>query len=200
MTRKLARSSAVLLGAVLLTTGTMAAPALAAEIDGTGGNDTLRGTKAADVMRGFGGHDDLDGRGGDDELIGGRGANSLIGRGGDDVLRSGPDRAGDRTHFLFGGPKNDTGYGGRGHDFMNGGRGHDAFWGRSGRDSAHPGPGRDVIRLGKGRDYVDSLTHDGSIDVFYCGPGDDVIGYLAETPDPLDEFHGCETVVAEVPS
>lgn len=53
---------------------------------GTGGDDTLHGTKNADTLKGLGGDDLLNGAGGDDTLIGGAGDNTMNGGTGDDHI------------------------------------------------------------------------------------------------------------------
>lgn len=81
-----------------------------------------------------------------------------------------------------------------------GATGDDTFSGRTGGDGFSPGKGRDFIRMGKGNDFAEVSTRDNDIDVFYCGPGNDRIDYLLKRVDPRDEFHGCETVTAKLPS
>jgi Ca2+-binding RTX toxin-like protein len=84
------------LGALVL-----AAPALAARIDGTGGDDRLTGTRGADRMSGFKGNDRLAGRGGADRMFGNSGRDRLDGGAGRDRLRggSGDDRLVARDGF-----------------------------------------------------------------------------------------------------
>lgn len=52
----------------------------------TGGNDTLVGTNAGELIDGLAGNDTIDGQGGDDTLIGNAGSDTLIGGSGDDTL------------------------------------------------------------------------------------------------------------------
>lgn len=59
-------------------------------VEGTEGNDVLRGTRGPDILCGFGGNDRLYGFGGDDVLLGGDGQDRLFGGWGDDVLDGGP--------------------------------------------------------------------------------------------------------------
>ncbi|MFK7734392.1 MAG: calcium-binding protein [Pirellulaceae bacterium] len=80
-------------------------------LNGTRGNDDLRGGSGDDVLNGGRGSDDLRGGSGDDVLRGGLGHDDLRGGSGDDVLS--------------GGRGNDELRGGSGNDFLNGGRGDD---------------------------------------------------------------------------
>jgi RTX calcium-binding nonapeptide repeat (4 copies) len=64
----------------------------AVRINGTAGNDTLRGGARADTLDGKGGDDRLFGAGGNDVLVGGRGNDLLVGGIGADTFRCGPGR------------------------------------------------------------------------------------------------------------
>jgi hypothetical protein len=64
----------------------IALPALAFNIAGTRGNDTLRGTASADRIDGRGGNDRLYGLAGNDVLVGGAGRDFLAGGPGNDRL------------------------------------------------------------------------------------------------------------------
>ena len=112
MKNRMIRALAV---AALLTAG-LAAPAMAAVINGTGGSDVLIGTARADTIRGYAGNDVLRGRGGADHLYGGRGADRLYG--GKDLR---PDLLSGRSgndHFYVRG--RDTVYAGAGNDVIHG--------------------------------------------------------------------------------
>jgi peroxidase len=73
-------------------------------IGGDDDNNTLKGTKGADLVIGFGGNDRLKGFKGDDDLYGGEGRDRLYGGHGDDIIN-----------------------GGEGNDLLFGGRGSDIF-------------------------------------------------------------------------
>ena len=89
---------------------------------GEGGNDSLRGGAAGDLLDGGSGNDTARGAGGDDSLLGQQGNDRLFGGGGDDSLAggSGSDR-------LFGGSGEDTLSGGGGSDTLSGGSAADVF-------------------------------------------------------------------------
>lgn len=80
-------------------------------IEGSTGNDILRGGRRDDVICGGLGNDTIRGGAGDDILRGGLGNDTLRGDSGDD--------------YLFGGPGNDNMLGGPGDDSLVGGRGRD---------------------------------------------------------------------------
>ena len=136
-------------------------------IDGTSGDDELRGTPRADVINGgagddtiYGraGNDQLNGEEGDDELFGGSGHDSLDGGAGDDVLHGGAgnDRldGGDGDDVLNGGAGRDVLNGGAGDDVLNGGAGQDVLTGGAGDDVLNGGAGADVLNGGEGDDVL----------------------------------------------
>lgn len=180
-------------GVLILGGAVFAAPVLADVVNGTEGDDTLRGTGSADDINGFRGSDSLKGLGGHDDLRGGRGWDVMKGHAGADYMYAGPDRTRD-FNDMYGGRGADVGYGSRSNDWMDGGRGPDTFYGRGNSDYATPGKGRDVVRFGKGNDGIWVLTHDGVVDHIFCGPGDDYVSYSEDTPDPKDKLHNCEEV------
>jgi uncharacterized repeat protein (TIGR01451 family) len=89
-------------------------------IVGTPGNDTLVGTRKADIIAPLGGNDVVFGGGGNDAICASTGADRLFGGAGSDSLAGGRGR--DRL------------FGGAGNDFLNGGRGHDKCRGGPGTD------------------------------------------------------------------
>ena len=177
-----------------LVTGGLAAGALAlaatglavaSDIDGTRGNDTLRGTARADRIEGRAGNDIIKGLGGDDTLLGGPG---------NDIMQGGGDLGED---LMFGGVGRDQAYGGKGRDGMYGGPGSDTFVGGPGRDTGDV-RGHDHVFLGAGRDYM-TLLHDDGVSAFIdCGPGRDLITYLVSR-DTRDHLVNCEVVRVETP-
>jgi trimeric autotransporter adhesin len=66
---------------------------MAAALQSTEGDDTIRGFGGADTVSGGGGHDILEGLGGDDVLLGGSGNDRLSGGAGNDRLEAGADGA-----------------------------------------------------------------------------------------------------------
>jgi Ca2+-binding RTX toxin-like protein len=95
--------------AAALPDANAADPALAANVFGTAGNDTLNGGANADQIFGLGGNDTLNGRAGNDFLFGGEGNDTLTGGTGDDQLfgEAGDDRlvwsTGDGSDLIEGG-------------------------------------------------------------------------------------------------
>ena len=144
-----------------------AGPTLAADIEGTRGDDVLNGTSELDVIKGRQGADELFGRGGHDQLNGGRGSDLLVGGPGLDVLRD-PAYVDYRQHFIT-----DA-------DRFLGGRGHDAIYAGI-NDVVHAGRGNDVVITAGGR----NLT-------IFCGPGVDEVHYWPELPQ---ETHDCEQLI-----
>lgn len=130
---------------------------------GGGGNDTITGNDAANVLRGDGGDDDLFGGDGHDSLFGGTGHDRLEGGRGNDVLEGGDGvdwlfgMAGNDT--LRGNAQNDTLFGGVGDDTLSGGSGSDVIHGQDGDDWVSGGTGIDEMHGGDGIDTVD-FTYD----------------------------------------
>jgi len=112
----------MLLG-VVLAFALIATTALAANMRGGPGDDTLNGTPGNDRIAGFGGNDTLNGLAGDDRLRGGKGDDTLNGGDGDDKLK-----------------------GGKGADHLNGDAGDDLI------DARGDGQTADVITCGDGTD------------------------------------------------
>jgi hypothetical protein len=90
--RRLAGVASVLAAAVLaLAGGARTQPLLAQRlVQGTNGNDVLRGGPRGDTLEGLGGNDRLYGRAGPDRLYGGAGNDRLFGGPGNDKLAGGP--------------------------------------------------------------------------------------------------------------
>jgi Ca2+-binding RTX toxin-like protein len=145
----------------------VAGPTLAANIDGTSGDDVLKGTHELDVIKARQGDDELYGREGHDRLNGGRGSDLLVGGSGLDVLRD-PAYVDYKQHYIT-----DA-------DRFFGGRGHDAIFAGI----------NDVVRAGAGNDVV--ITAGGRNLVIFCGPGDDEVQYWPVLPD---EAHDCERLI-----
>jgi Ca2+-binding RTX toxin-like protein len=172
----------------------LTATAQAKQIDGTPGNDRIRGSRQADTINGLAGDDQIGaGRGadivngneGNDRIWGGRGPDQLHGGIGDDRIwgheGNDTDFGEDGNDLMGGGPGDDKQYGGPGNDTIYAGRGRDESWGEAGDDTlwalarkdVH---GRDdtladVLHGGEGNDTF--KTRDGEADVIDCGPGVD---------------------------
>jgi hypothetical protein len=118
--------------------------ALAAEINGTAGDDTLNGTPRPDLIFGYGGNDTINGLGGLDELWGGPGSDVAYGRGQNDTLQGE-----DGNDTLSGGPGDDELRGGDGVDVLTGGDNDDRLYDGNGnaaeRDRFNCGPGVDTV-------------------------------------------------------
>ena len=111
--------------------------ALAAVVNGTGGDDRRVGTGGADTIQGFGGGDTVRALDGKDEVSGGEGNDTP-----------------------YGGSYADKMYGGNGHDEIYGGRGND-FISSVGDDSS-----RDFVDCGPGTDTANQMPDSGVGDTF----------------------------------
>lgn len=94
------------------------------------GNDTIRGTDAANILRGGPGDDDITGYGGQDQLYGDADQDQLYGGNDADTLFGGEGM--DR---LDGGADPDTLHGDNGPDTLLGGTGNDKMYGDAGTDT-----------------------------------------------------------------
>lgn len=140
-----------------------------------GGNDTIIGSSAAELLNGNQGDDRISGEGNFDTIRGGKDNDSLYGNSGEDLLFG--DLGED---FLEGGNDNDTIYGGKDNDVLIGQEGNDILLGDLGSDTLIGGEGRDVFVLREPESPNDSTTEDFIIDF---NPFFDRIGL----PDNLDE-------------
>jgi Ca2+-binding RTX toxin-like protein len=142
-----------------------------ADIDGTDGNDTLKGGAGNDLFYCDDGNDRAYGLNGDDVLYGGIGSDRLYGGPGDDSLLA--DYDGRDFSRPPTGRGDDYLSGGSGNDFLGGNSGDDTLLGGAGRDHLGGDYGRDVLRGGSGND---SLSRDpaGELDrLVHGGPGID---------------------------
>jgi hypothetical protein len=76
-------------------------------INGSQGDDIIRGFDGGDTILGNAGDDNIGGDDGNDVIFGGLGADSLHGRDGNDILLAGPDLP-DAGQLVFGSDDNDT--------------------------------------------------------------------------------------------
>ena len=154
---------------------------IAGDVDLGAGEDTYRGRgdgSVAGVIRGEGGQDTLIGSDADDVIAGGADFDTIRGRGGDDSLLAGTDSSGDN---LFGGAGDDTIaaadgdaqiYAGAGEDLVDGGAGDDTIYGGADADDM-TGLGGDDLVLGNTGD--DFLTGGTGNDTVQGGQGDDTV-------------------------
>ncbi|MFN7308651.1 MAG: hypothetical protein ACK5TQ_19045, partial [Acetobacteraceae bacterium] len=134
----------------------------------TGGNDSVLGVAAADLLNGLSGNDTMDGAGGDDVVWGGDG---------DDILRGGN---GNDTLISWDG--NDTMLGGDGDDFIEG-YANDFIDGGAGNDTIQGWWSSETIAAGPGDDWI------------YFAGGNDSFTYIAGTGnDTLDGDYGSDTL------
>jgi Ca2+-binding RTX toxin-like protein len=133
-----------------------------ATLVGTQGNNTIRGTRRADVIVAKGGNDRINGRGGNDRICGGGGADTMNGAAG-----------GDRVS------------GGSGADLLIGGSGNDILRGHGGMDVLRGGDGGDAL---DGGDAVDVCTQDAGVGTMVnCETADLSVAVSAPVnPDPVD--------------
>ncbi|MBA4718350.1 MAG: HYR domain-containing protein [Nitrosopumilus sp.] len=99
-------------------------------IEGTLGNDKLKGTNGNDLIFGLDGNDKINGKKGNDCIYGGDGNDYINGHHGDDEI-----------------------YGGNGNDKISGHKGDDKLFGDAGNDKIRGGYGDDVIDGGDDYDY-----------------------------------------------
>ncbi|MBS7791770.1 phosphatase PAP2 family protein [Roseococcus sp. SDR] len=155
------------------------------DIWGFGGNDTLIGGLAADILRGGSGHDELFGDAGADLLLGEDGQDTLRGGDGDDTLDGGAGHdvlvGGAGDDLLLGAAGQDTLTGGEGHDTLDGGDGHDQLAGGEGHDQLSGGVGQDTLTGDAGDDTLDGgdghdqLTGGAGQDQLFGGAGQDTL-------------------------
>jgi len=172
-----------------------------------GGNDTIHGTKAPDVIvagggndrvAGLGGNDRICGGPGDDTIDGGKGVDRVAGEGGDDTITGdkGPDT-------LDGGAGDDYANGEKGSDNVDGGAGNDVLLGDKGNDSVQGGDGDDRIEGGPGDEKAleggpgtDTIFGGAGSDNANGGDGDgDIVSGDAGT-DSLDGGPGARDIVS----
>ncbi|EGK86077.1 calcium-binding protein [Microcoleus vaginatus PCC 9802] len=114
-----------------------------------GGDDTVAGSTANDLIFGNEGEDIITGYFGNDSLLGGKGKDLIGGGDGNDSLNGGLD--GDMLLGLGG---NDILLGGKGNDFLVSGNGNDTLVGGLGRDFLAGFDDNNSIKLGGSNLYV----------------------------------------------
>ncbi|RWR33365.1 calcium-binding protein [Sinirhodobacter populi] len=184
-------------------------------IDGTSGDDDLRGAAGNDTLSGLAGNDLLMGGMGNDLLLGGDGKDTLWGDAGNDTLEGG---TGDDLLYggsgndlllgwtgrdtLWGGAGNDTLWGGPDDDFLFGDEGDDLIFGEDGNDALFGWLGKDTLWGGNGNDTLfgeqddDFLFGDAGDDLLLGGEGNDALfGWLGK--DTLWGGDGNDTLLGE---
>ena len=143
------------------------APAVGMVLKGTAGDDTIVGTRFADLITCGAGDDVVRGGGGNDVINCGPGNDRIDGGAGNDRISGGPGN--DR---ISGGPGNDRISGGSGSDRISGGSGSDRISGGSGKDRISGGSGSDTLKGGSGND---TLRGNAGKDRLFGGPGRDLL-------------------------
>ena len=168
----------------------------APDIDGTAGNDSLRGTPFDEMITGLAGNDTLDGKGGDDVLIGGDGNDTYgvdsvrddvqeLAGGGTDTVRAsvGYTLGANLENLVLTGSANFRGNGNglantitgnSGGNTLRGGGANDVLKGLGGNDTLDGGTGGDRMFGGTGND---TFVVDGRADrvVEVRGQGNDLV-------------------------
>lgn len=146
------------------------------KIEGTPGDDNIKGTTASELILGKAGNDKIKGGGGHDCIIGGGGNDYIKGGSGNDIItgNAGNDK-------IKGGSGYDVIRGGLGDDNIDGGSGNDTIYGHSGEDKIKGGNGDDLIYGGKGNDKIkggsghDDLRGQAGNDNIKGGSGNDTL-------------------------
>jgi Ca2+-binding RTX toxin-like protein len=179
------------------------------DIDGTFGDDVMRGTPLNDDISGKSGDDVIHGDAGADHITGGINYYTIFGGDGNDYISGdgGFDAllGGAGSDDLYGGLGKDDIRGGDGndyrsdvawHDFLPGNHGNDEMFGGDGKDDMN---GDDVVYGDSGNDKVSGFDGDDTLfggdgqDVMHGGRGDDVMNGGAGD-DVLRGAHGDYTL------
>lgn len=167
----------------------LTAPAYAATITGTAGNDDLTGTSSADTIRALAGDDVVHAYGGHDVLRGGTGSDLLFGGAAGDKIHGGGGS--DQSHGQYGADLIVDDRGIR-VDLLYGGPGPDHIFANH-YDQVYAGPGDDEIsaiypgaaRTAPTRTPPLRMT-------IHCGTGYDRVTF--NQPHPGVKLYGCEKV------
>lgn len=194
------------------------------DLNGTAGDDVIRGTGVIDRLQGFDGDDQLIGLDGDDVLDGGSGADLLLGQAGNDrylvddltdrvieMANQGEDRVESRIDYTLGDHVEeltllDAGVRGTGNildnrlsgndrdNVLRGLAGVDVVDGGDGADRLFGGDGVDTLDGGRGDDLLDGGA---GMDTLTGGAGDDVF-HVDDAADVVieDAGDGHDTVVS----
>ncbi|MCI0753863.1 calcium-binding protein [Teichococcus vastitatis] len=187
--------------------------ALANQMVGGLGDDTVRGNAGSDLLYGdgvdenapAGGVDFVDGGADDDTLYGGGGNDTILGGFGNDRLFGGAGNdlltAGDGNDELEGGDGVDQLVASLGDDILRGGAGADDLIASGGNDQLFGGEGDDTMDGGTGADAMsgdagnDTLAGRGGTDTISGGEGDDLLDG-GEDNDSISGGNGNDTLIA----
>lgn len=136
-------------------------------VEGTEGNDKLKGSVKHDLILAKGGNDKIDSSSSADCVVGGDGDDDIRSESGDDIII-----AGDGNDKIKSGSGNDVIYGGSGDDNIDGGTGEDIIYGDSGDDNIDAGSDDDLVYAGAGNDKISGGT---GVDNLYGEEGNDQI-------------------------
>ena len=134
------------------------------EINGTDGNDTLKGIDSVDIIHGGAGADRITANGGDDIVSGGDGSDRITGY--------------DGNESIFGGADDDLINGNAGDDLLSGDSGNDEIRGGAGDDLLMGVTGNATLRGEAGRDTFVFGNDDGTDRINDFNPGEDKIGLV----------------------
>lgn len=143
-----------------------------ATIEGTIGDDRLRGAEEADTVLARAGNDTVHGLDGDDTLGLADGNDRAFGGLGNDTLMGG-----EGNDQLDGEDGDDALSGGVGNDLLSGGAGDDRLQGHAGNDDLRGGLGNDSLNGGDGDDYLDA---GGGSNLLYGGTGNDTMSVYSD--------------------
>ena len=176
--------------------------ALANELAGNGGADTIYGGAGADTIDGGAASGFLRGEDGDDSIVGGAAFDDIHGNMGHDTASGG-----DGDDWVVGGKDNDRLAGDAGHDVVLGNLGSDTIDAGSGNDVARGGQGDDIVNAGAGDDFVsgdvgsDTVSGGAGADRFhsFAGAGiDRVLDFNVAEGDRVQLLTGATYTLAQV--
>ncbi len=176
--------------------------ALANELSGNSGTDTIYGGAGADTIDGGAASGFLRGEDGDDSIVGGAAFDDIHGNMGADTASGG-----DGDDWVVGGKDNDRLAGDAGHDVVLGNLGGDTIEAGAGNDVARGGQGDDQVNAGAGDDFVsgdlgsDTLVGGAGADRFhsFAGAGvDRVLDFSLAEGDRVQLLAGATYTLAQV--
>ncbi|WP_421656156.1 choice-of-anchor I family protein [Leptothermofonsia sp. ETS-13] len=157
-------------------------------INGTNGNDLLRGRKGDEIFYGLGGKDIIIAGRGNNNLYGGDGNDDLVARADDDILNGGDGnddiKAGNGNNLIYGGKGRDRIWAGSGNDVIYGGDDDDLIFAGGGNNTVFGGDGDDTIHVGRG---INSISGGAGNDSIWLSGGQDTI--LLNQGDGLDTIY-----------
>lgn len=157
-----------------------AAPPAPNRIYGDEDANTLQGSAGEDIIRGEGGNDALEGMDGQDLLRGGAGADRILSGEGNDTAYGGSG-----NDYIRGDNGNDRIFAGSGDDIVRGGRNDDTLLGATGDDIIYGGSGDDRLNGQGGNDRLIGSSGTDEF-VFRAGYGTDRILDFENNIDKID--------------